>query len=145
MRVGLLGCGKQKLDHAAPAAELYCGSYFRLCRTWLEQQGLDAWGILSAEHGLVLPEQVLEPYDVALGQLDAGARRSWAISTRCQLQAQWPEARYLVLAGAPYRAALAGLPADDVLAAWGHEERQAGRRMGIGAIKKRLISEIFPA
>jgi hypothetical protein len=58
----IVGCGKAKLAHAAPAAELYTGSLFRAARRYAEARG-DAWAIASAHWGLVWPEQVIEPYD----------------------------------------------------------------------------------
>lgn len=61
----LIGCGARKLDHAAPARDLYTGPLFRAARTYAEASGLP-WAILSAHYGLVMPEQVIEPYDATL-------------------------------------------------------------------------------
>lgn len=36
------------------------------------------WWILSALHGLVHPDQVLEPYDMTLKDAGRAARRAWA-------------------------------------------------------------------
>jgi hypothetical protein len=33
--------------------------------------------VLSARHGLVEPDEVLEPYDLSLADLDAGQRQQW--------------------------------------------------------------------
>lgn len=69
-------CGGKKLDHAAPARELYLGQMFRhtydnvdrLARLD-EQEGRGPARvlILSAKHGLVDPETVLDPYDLRMG------------------------------------------------------------------------------
>ena len=61
VRVCVVGCGAQKLERAAPAAELYTGSLFRLARRYAEALG--PWLILSAKHGIIPPHRVIEPYD----------------------------------------------------------------------------------
>lgn len=66
----VIPCGKDKLDHAAPASELYTGSAFRSClAAALHQVDGDRSKvlILSALHGLVTLDTVLEPYDVKMG------------------------------------------------------------------------------
>jgi hypothetical protein len=73
-------CGAGKVNHEAPARELYTGSAFQYVLGQVEfeaQQTREALGIevevliLSALHGLVRPETVLAPYDVKMG--DAGS------------------------------------------------------------------------
>lgn len=75
MIVYVVPCGAEKLDHAARAAELYTGSAFRhvynaaladardLARDGVEVRVL----ILSALHGLITPDTVIEPYNVKMG------------------------------------------------------------------------------
>jgi hypothetical protein len=64
----VIPCGAGKQDTAAPAAELYTGSMFTLAltaaRTLVDDSHIL---ILSARHGLVALDQVLEPYDVKMG------------------------------------------------------------------------------
>ena len=64
-------CGSAKLDHKAPAGELYVGPYHRSCRDAAD--ALTAEGgtvlILSARYGLVTLDQEIEPYDLRMGQL----------------------------------------------------------------------------
>lgn len=76
----VIPCGGGKQPHAAPARDLYTGSMFRHTLTNAERSAaLDtAEGlgparvlILSALHGLVELDTVLEPYDVTIG--DPGA------------------------------------------------------------------------
>lgn len=67
----LIGCGGLKLDRPAAACELYTGPLFRAARTHAEASGVP-WAILSARHGLVMPADVIEPYDT---RLLAGAGR----------------------------------------------------------------------
>lgn len=70
--VGLVGCASQKLRRAAPARELYVSQLFKKASAYAEKT-CDRWYILSAKHGLVHPDEVLEPYDV---KLDTHARMS---------------------------------------------------------------------
>jgi len=77
-RIGLISCSKAKLETVAPARDLYARSdLFRKAATYCSKH-LDGWYVLSAKHGLVAPEQVLEPYDLTLSQLSRARRRAWA-------------------------------------------------------------------
>ena len=64
-RVALISCSAQKLDHPASAVELYTSTLFRKAVAYAVTH-CDGWFVLSAKHGLVRPEQVLEPYDQKL-------------------------------------------------------------------------------
>ena len=144
MRVGLISCCKEKLNHVAPAQELYCSSYFKLSKAWITKR-VDQWGILSAEHGLIMPDQVIEPYDRALTDLSRLHKERWVDYVHEQLVKKWSEqAIWLVVAGAEYRAALKYMPCvEDVIGYWTGQRKQngmSGRKsmMGIGVIKKYL-------
>jgi len=61
--VTLIQCTDSKRDTAAKARDLYDESrYFRKMRSWAKARG-DPWYILSAKHGLVHPDDRLQPYD----------------------------------------------------------------------------------
>lgn len=77
MRVGLVSCVKSKLDHPAPARDLYVSPLFRGARHAAERS-CDRWFILSALHGLVPPDRVLEPYEKALANASVAERRAWS-------------------------------------------------------------------
>lgn len=74
--VVLIGCVKSKVDHPAPARDLYTSALFRKERAYAESTGLP-WFILSAEHGLVEPSQVIEPYDLCLAAAPRRYRIAW--------------------------------------------------------------------
>lgn len=76
-RVGLVGCVKQKVPNAVAAQDLYVSTLFVGRRRYVERS-CDEWWILSALHGLVHPEDVLEPYDLALNVLARSQRREWS-------------------------------------------------------------------
>lgn len=70
--VALIPCGGEKLDHAAPAADLYTSSSFRLALAAAHDIDDDVTVyVLSAKHGLVTLDTTLEPYDVKMGDTDA--------------------------------------------------------------------------
>ena len=161
-RVALVACSKVKLTpaqierrphqfdifspvgrHAVPAQELYQGQLFKLSRAWLESKrpGKE-WAILSAKHGLVLPEQMIEPYDLALGDLTWEQQKRWGQRVRSQLAALWgiDDVIYLILAGESYRHHLHLPMSEDVFGHWARERKARGTRgrMGIGVLKQML-------
>lgn len=77
MRIGLVGCVKEKRSEAAPARELYRSQLFLGRMAWVERT-CDRWFILSALHGLVDPGEVLAPYDATLKDMSTGRRREWS-------------------------------------------------------------------
>lgn len=111
MKVGLVGCASQKLQRPAPARELYVSQLFRKASAYVEAN-TDRWYILSAKHGLVHPDTVLEPYDVRFGgkhQRDAGPIWDWADRVAGQLReelADVSDVELIVLAGEQYRTVL---------------------------------------
>ncbi len=82
--VVLVGCVKTKLDRSAPAQDLYTSPLFLKQRAYAESTGAP-WFVLSAEHGLVRPETVLEPYERRLSAQPRDYRRAWGIRVVGQL------------------------------------------------------------
>lgn len=82
--VVLVGCVKSKLDHGAPAKDLYISDYFHKMRAYAEGAGVP-WLILSAEHGLVGPEDWVEPYERYLPDTSREYRRAWGRTVATQL------------------------------------------------------------
>ena len=72
----LVSCGKQKLDHSAQGKDLYISRRFRAARKFAETFGSN-WFILSAKHGLVAPDQILDPYDQDLNLLTSCEKSLW--------------------------------------------------------------------
>lgn len=81
----LVGCVKKKLDVPAPAKDLYVSTLFRKERTYAEKSGVP-WFVLSARHGLVDPEQFLEPYDLRLSNTSRTYRGCWGARVVDQLR-----------------------------------------------------------
>ena len=132
----LIGCVKQKLGIPAAARDLYTSPLFRKSRRYAEATGAP-WFVLSAEHGLVAPDEVLAPYDRRLSKSDREYRRAWGVRVADQLVAAAgplsgkaievhagaayvePLRHHLVAAGATINEPLAGLRLGPRLAWYG--------------------------
>jgi hypothetical protein len=94
---------KSKRASAAAARDLYTSPLFRHLRGYAEANA-DAWYILSAEHGLLRPEQVIAPYEKTLNTMRKADRLAWAERVQGQLLKELPgEAEVIFLAGEKYR------------------------------------------
>jgi len=80
-RIGLIACCGEKLDHPARADQLYQSDLFKkalaYCRRHYRRNV-----ILSAKHGVVKLNQVIEPYDQ---KLTASYNRLWAVNVELEL------------------------------------------------------------
>lgn len=102
-RIALVSCVKKKRDSAAPAADLYLSQLFRGLRHYAETHA-DAWYILSAEHGVLRPEKIIEPYERTLNKMPKPERLAWAARVKQQLLEVLPiGAEVILLAGLRYR------------------------------------------
>ena len=105
MRIGLVGCVKDKAQVARPARDLYVSPLFRGRRAYVERT-CDRWFILSALHGLVDPSQLLEPYDKTLAETPSTLRREWSRRVLAALEHASGELgshTFEIHAGAAYR------------------------------------------
>lgn len=106
MKVALVSCVKSKLNHPAPARDLYTSTLFREQRQ-LAESTADAWYILSAEHGVVEPSDVLAPYEKTLNRMRRAERDAWSTKVLAQLERQLPpRGEIIFLAGERYREGL---------------------------------------
>lgn len=105
--VYLVSCVSQKREQACEARDLYVSDLFRKARRYAESSGCP-WFILSAEHGLVAPRQVIAPYERTLNTMVVADRRAWAERVAVQLAEAVPDLSQVVfLAGERYREFLA--------------------------------------
>ncbi|MDH5700233.1 MAG: hypothetical protein OEZ41_09765 [Nitrospirota bacterium] len=106
--VYLVSCVSQKQAESALGRELYVSVWFRKAQDYVEALGCP-WFILSAEYGLVSPDQVIAPYEKTLNAMLVSARRQWAIRVLAQLDEVVPNLSQVVfLAGKRYREFLEG-------------------------------------
>ena len=147
LRVVVMACSQGKLSCAAPASELYTGAIWWAWRKHgPSPSGPLACGwkllILSAAHGLIEPQQEVEPYDRQLTpsrieQLAPVVAAQWAEWSQWQKSLRphyWPPT-VAVLGGALYQelAARAGLPVELRI----DGSRDDGRG-GIGWLKRQV-------
>ena len=76
-RLFLVSCVKTKRQIHAPAKDLYVSAWFRKARACVERTGCP-WGILSAEYGLLHPDEEIRPYEKTLNAMPVAERRAWA-------------------------------------------------------------------
>ncbi len=102
-RVALVSCVKQKCGAAAPARDLYVSQLFRGLRRYAETHA-DIRYILSAEYGVLRPDQVVDPYERTLNTMPKRDRLAWAEKVEQQLLGLLPAgAEVILLAGQRYR------------------------------------------
>ncbi len=85
----LVTCVKSKGTRPSAAKDLYTSTLFKKQRAYAERSGVP-WFILSAEHGLVGPDEWLAPYERFLADTTASYRAAWGT---------WVAARLELLAG----------------------------------------------
>lgn len=85
----LVTCVKSKAARPSAAKDLYTSPLFKKQRTYVEKMGVP-WFILSAEHGLVAPNEWLAPYERYLPETPAYYRAAWG---------RWVASRLELLAG----------------------------------------------
>ena len=99
----LVSCVKTKGSAPAKAKDLYISSWFRKARAFVEETGAP-WRILSAQYGLVHPEEVIAPYEKTLLRMGVAERREWACGVLAALCSRLdPVQTVIFLAGARYR------------------------------------------
>ncbi|MDH6289424.1 DUF6884 domain-containing protein [Rhodococcus opacus] len=100
----LVTCVKTKLDVPAAAKDLYISSLFKKQRAYAEVRSIP-WFILSAEHGLVAPDDWLAPYERYLPDTPPTYRAAWGAWAVERLELLAGPLRDKVVeihAGAPY-------------------------------------------
>ena len=101
--VYLVSCVGKKRSTPAKAKDLYASDWFTKARQYVEAHGGD-WFILSAELGLVDPEDEIAPYEKTLNAMGVRERREWAERVKGQMAQRLPRVdRIVVLAGQRYR------------------------------------------
>jgi hypothetical protein len=70
----------------------------------IEQNDYDDWFILSAKHGLLSKEQIIEPYNITLNNMKSYERKVWSLNVLDQLEKRF-KGQYTIdfYAGKKYR------------------------------------------
>lgn len=128
-RIVLLSCTKSKLDHTAPAQELYSASpMFQKTLEYGKKLKPDKMFILSAKHHLVPLTKELAPYDKTLKEMPKDEKEKWGEETVKQMKSAGisPEKdKFIFLTGSEYLKPLAKyIPEDNM------EKPMEGKRFG---------------
>lgn len=92
MRIALIGCGKQKAHQSCAAESMYRSPLFKAALRYALMT-CDGFFILSAKHGLLSGQTVIEPYEQSLAGLSSEERRRWGRRVGRELDhaLPWPE------------------------------------------------------
>ena len=102
-RLFLISCVKTKQSTRAPAMDLYISNWFQKARACVEKTDCP-WRILSAQYGLVHPEEQIGPYEKTLNTMRVAERRMWADRVLCGIEPCLDGVEMVVfLAGQRYR------------------------------------------
>ena len=80
----LVSCVKTKLNKTAAAKDLYTSALFTKNANYADAIS-DKWFILSAKHGLLDPEDVIDTYNETLSKVSVSARKEWSHKVYLQL------------------------------------------------------------
>lgn len=101
--VYLISCVSKKRATPAQVRDLYISDWFLKARDYVESTRCP-WFILSAEHGLVAPNQILAPYERTLNAMRKPERQAWTMRVKAQMENSLAAADHIVvLAGVRYR------------------------------------------
>ncbi len=100
----LISCSAKKSEFPQPAEHLYTSPLFRFSLAYAKLQNPDAIYILSAKHGLVSCDTILEPYNESLNTHSKSERRSWSDTVLDSLRevSDLTQDHYTILAGKNY-------------------------------------------
>lgn len=108
-RIFLVQCVSKKLEYAARADELYISPWFLKAKRYVESRD-GIWFILSAKHGLLKPNDSIDPYNLTLNNMNADDRRRWGMDVCSKLKLALPVVGEVtsieILAGHRYRVGL---------------------------------------
>lgn len=104
-RIFLLSCVKKKKPFRTRAGDLYDSALFRKMLRYAQRRNPDEIFILSAKHGLLSLDDIVDPYEQTLKTMPAPLIRFWAARVLQQLQerADLKRDRFTILASEKYR------------------------------------------
>jgi hypothetical protein len=125
--VCLVACTSRKGDYPAAAEFIYKSPLFSGGRNYAETR-CNQWFILSAKYGVLSPNDVIEPYNETLLNLNDEERAAWArrVFTKLQSLIQ-PGSDIIFLAGSTYR-----LHLETLLRSQGYRTASPMSMLGIG-------------
>lgn len=104
MKIALISCSKEKKNYACPAYELYSASALFSLSYQYAKLHTDKIYILSAKYGLVSENQILEPYNQTLNEMNRREQLDWAgrVLREFQRVCDIASDQFVILAGSNY-------------------------------------------
>ncbi len=136
----LIACSGSKLDHPAPAKDLYTGQLFKKSKAYAEASRRPYF-ILSAFHHLLEPNQTIAPYNFTLKHQRERQRQAWATRVTSSIIWRVPAGSTItILAGNDYAE-----PLESLLTRQGFTINRPLKGLGIGQQQQKLIALITEA
>ena len=100
-----LSCGKSKRNRSAAAKDMYVSALFTKMLAFAESLHPKKIYILSAKHGLLNLDDVIDPYEQSLKNVPKRARSLWAedVVRKMRQEVDLDNDSFVFLAGMPYR------------------------------------------
>lgn len=97
----LVSCGRRKSNVACEAQDMYNSYRFQRLKTIANTIGL-RWYIISAKHGILSPNEIIEPYDLCLTSCTDEYKQDWAKQALNKLFVFNKDTQFVVIADAHY-------------------------------------------
>lgn len=103
-KIILISCVSKKLPHKARAEDLYISTLFKYSLRYGKSLHPDKIFILSAEHGLLDLNKVIEPYNKTLNTMPSGYIKKWSdeVIERMNKVTDLEKDKFVFLAGEKY-------------------------------------------
>lgn len=87
--ITLVSCVGEKQKKACAAKDLYQSAWFVKAREYVESKNCN-WYIISAKHGLIHRDEIVEPYNQTLNEMNSNECRKWASAVFGQILKMLP-------------------------------------------------------
>ena len=104
MKIALISCTSRKMDSSCRASDMYLPSpRFKLAYDYAKKNA-DLVYILSAKHGLLHENEIIEPYNETLNGKSVNERKAWSLKVLFKLSEihDLKQDAFLILAGRIY-------------------------------------------
>lgn len=100
-----ISCVKSKRQSSCAAKDMYVSTLFRGMFQYAQSLRPAKIFILSAEYGLLKPDDIITPYEKTLKKMKASERIEWArkVLAKLQQETDLQADHFVFLAGVPYR------------------------------------------
>lgn len=100
-----LSCVKSKRAHPCTAEDMYISPLFRGMLSYAKNLNPKKVFILSAKYGLLALNDIIEPYEKTLKNMETSERKAWALDVleKLRKETDLTSDRFIFLAGMPYR------------------------------------------